>query len=320
MFNSIWEDIKREFSYGNMVTRIIIINVMVFVVINLVWVGFQIANAGKTDPFFNEILAFISMRSEWLKLLTHPWALLTSIFLHVGFIHLLFNMLMLYWFGRIIGDLLGDHRVLPLYLMAGLAGNVVYFITANLLPIYGHTGSIGYGASGAVMGIVVAAAVLTPESEMRLLLLGNIKLKYIAAVLLLFDVIAIGKMSNTGGHFAHLGGAAFGWYFIRRLQYGDDLSEPVNKLLTRIRNFFNHQIEDKGFKQKKGPRVAYRNPNKQKKRTESRPRRSATRKNRTENSLSHQEKVDAILEKIKESGYEKLSQEEKEYLFNASKK
>lgn len=319
MFNSILEDIKREFSYGNMVTRIIIINVMVFVVINLVWVGFQIANAGKIDPFFNEILAFISMPSGWLKLLTHPWALFTSIFLHVGFMHLLFNMLMLYWFGRIIGDLLGDHRVLPLYLMAGLAGNVVYFITANMLPIYGHTGSMGYGASGAVMGIVVAAAVLTPESEMRLFLLGNIKLKYIAVALLLFDVIAIGKMSNTGGHFAHLGGAAFGWYFIRRLQYGDDLSEPINNLLTRIRGFFSNQIGSGKFKQKKGPRMAYRNPNKQKQTTTRRTKKT-TGRNRTDKDLSHQEKVDAILEKIKESGYEKLSQEEKEYLFNASKK
>ena len=316
MFNSIWEDIKREFSYGNMVTRIIIINVMVFVAINLVWVGFQIAHGGKASPVFTEILAFISMPSDWFTLLTHPWAIITSMFLHIGFMHLLFNMLMLYWFGRIIGDLLGDHRVLPLYLMAGLAGNVIYFLTAKFLPIYGHTGSMGFGASGAVMGIVIASAVLNPESEMRLLILGNIKLKYIAAALLLIDVIAIGNMNNTGGHFAHLGGAVFGWYFIRRLQYGDDLTEPVNRFLNKIQDFFKGLVKDRNLKHKKGPRVAYRNPNKPQQKKQGR-KKSPTSK---QADLNHQEKVDAILEKIKESGYEKLTREEKEYLFNASKK
>ena len=316
MFNSIWEDIKREFSYGNMVTRIIIINVAVFVVINVVWLGFQIAYGGQPNTMFTEVLAFFAMPAGWLKLLTHPWALITSMFLHVGFMHILFNMLMLYWFGRIIGDLLGDHRVLPLYLMAGLAGNAVYFITANLFPAYGYSGSMGFGASGAVMGIVIASAVLTPESEMNLILLGNVKLKYIAAVLLMIDVISISKMSNTGGHFAHLGGAAFGWFFIRRLQYGDDLAEPVNRLLNKMRGFFKKLTEGKSLKQRKGPRVAYRNPNKPKSRTEPR---SSPRKRR-ENDLNHQERVDSILEKIKESGYEKLTREEKEYLFNASKK
>lgn len=317
MFTSIWEDIKREFSYGNMVTRIIIVNLMVFVTINLIWVGFQMIYGGNPSAY-PEVLAFFAMPSDWLSLLTHPWALITSMFLHEGFMHILFNMLMLYWFGRIIGDLLGDHRVLPLYLMAGLAGNLVYFITANTLPALGLSGSIGFGASGAVMGIVIASAVLTPESEMRLLLLGNVKLKYIAAALLLIDIFAIGSMNNAGGHLAHLGGAGFGWFFIRRLQFGDDLSAPVNNLMTKISDFFRGVVEDRGLNKKKGPRVAYRNPKKPKKPVQRR--RNSQNKKRTGTSLSHQEKVDTILDKIKESGYENLTQEEKEYLFNASKK
>ena len=324
MFRSIWEDIKREFSYGIMVTRLVIINVMVFIAVNLVWVVLQIGNGYKTSPFYTEFLSFFAMSSYWLDVLIHPWALITSMFLHEGFFHILFNMLLLYWFGRIIGDLLGDHRVLPLYLLAGLAGNVVYFITANLILNYG-SGSIAYGASGAVMGVVIAAAVLAPEMEMRLLLLGNVKLKYIAAGLLLIDIIGICGMNNTGGHFAHLGGAAFGWFFIRRLQSGDDLSAPVNNFLHKIREFFRGLGQDRGQKKGRGPRVAYRNPNNKAQANKPPQNRFGRRKsNRTKGKgspeLSHEERVDAILEKIKESGDENLTEEEKKFLFNASKK
>lgn len=323
MFRSIWEDIKREFSYGNMVTRLVIINAMVFVGINLIWVVLQISNGYTTSSLYREILSFFAISSDWLEVLIHPWSIITSMFLHEGFFHILFNMLMLYWFGRILGDLLGDHRILPLYLMAGLAGNLFYFISANTLP-YAAGGSIAYGASGAVMGVVIATAVLAPDMEMRLLLLGNVKLKYIAAALLLIDIIGIGGMNNTGGHFAHLGGAVFGWVFIRRLQRGDDLSAPVNNFLHKIQEFFRSLGQSR--KKERGPRVAYRNPKNKKEQAPSTSRfsrRTASKKGgkgASDSPLSHEERVDAILEKIKESGYEELTEEEKKYLFNASKK
>jgi membrane associated rhomboid family serine protease len=318
MFRSIWEDIKREFSYGNMVTRLVIINVMVFIAINLTWVVFQIANGYASSPIYSEVLSFFALSSYWLDLLLHPWSLITSMFLHEGFFHILFNMLLLYWFGRIIGDLLGDHRILPLYLLSGLAGNVVYFITANLLNY--TAGSIAYGASGAVMGIVIATAVLAPDMEMRLLLFGNVKLKYIAAAFLLIDIIGIGGMNNTGGHYAHLGGAAFGWFFIRRLQQGDDLSAPVNKFISKIQNFFRGLGEPRNGDKKRGPRVAYRNPNSSTATSRKKAPRGSKPTGDNSATVSHEEKVDAILEKIKESGYENLTEEEKKFLFNASKK
>lgn len=324
MFKSIWEDIKREFSYGNMVTRLVIINVMVFVAINLIWVLIQVGSGYAGSSLYRDILSFFAISSDWFQLLIHPWSIITSMFLHEGFFHILFNMLLLYWFGRVVGDLLGDHRILPLYLLAGLAGNVVYFISANLLN-YTAGGTIAYGASGAVMGVVIASAVLAPEMEMRLLLFGNVKLKYIAAALLLIDIIGIGGMNNTGGHYAHLGGAAFGWFFIHRLQVGDDLSAPVNNFIQRIRDFFQGLSQEKGSRSKRGPRVAYRNPN------SSATSRSANTSKRMKSSkggkaapsdtkVSHEEKVNDILEKIKESGYENLTEEEKKFLFNASKK
>ncbi len=322
MFNSIWEDIKREFNYGNMVSRLVIINVIVYLVVNIVWMILSIGNGYEESSLYREIIAFFSMSSSWWEVLIHPWALITSMFLHEGFMHILFNMLLLYWFGRIVGDLVGDHRILPLYLAAGLAGNLIYFLSANMLN-YNAGGSIAYGASGAVMGVVIAAAVLAPEMEMRLLLFGNVRLKYIAAALLLIDIIGIGGTNNTGGHFAHLGGAAFGWFYINRLQHGDDLSAPINNFLIRIREFFRGLGQDRGRKKqgdsRRGPRVAYRNPKRQTGNRGSASKRKSSNRNAVD-TLSHQERVDAILEKIKDSGYENLSQEEKEFLFNASKK
>lgn len=177
------------------------------------------------------------------------------------------------------------------------------------------TGQVHYalGASGAVMGIVVAAGVLSPDYLMHLPFIGGVKLKFIVGVLLLIDLVGLAGDVNTGGHFAHIGGAVFGWIFVWQLREGNDWSEPVSRLLDRIRSFFEG-LANFG-KPKKGPKMAYRNPNR------TRP----TKAHRGQSSgdqaadLSHQERVDAILDKIKKSGYESLSSEEKEFLFNASK-
>lgn len=134
-------------------------------------------------------------------------------FLYEGFFYLFFNMLMFYWFGCIVGDLFGDYCILLLYLLVGLVGNVVYFIIVNFILFY-VLGSIVYGVSGVVMGIVLVVVVLVLEMEMWLLLLGNVKLKYIVVGLLLIDIIGVGGMNNMGGYFVYLGGVVFGWFFI----------------------------------------------------------------------------------------------------------
>jgi membrane associated rhomboid family serine protease len=313
MLQSIWDDAKRELNRGNMITRLIIINVAVFVVINLVNLVLFIGNGATPSSLYQDILHFFCMSSDWKFFLTHPWGLFTSMFLHEGFWHLLWNMLFLYWFGRIVGDFIGDQRILPLYLLGGIAGAVLFFISANLLP-YGAGGRFALGASAGVMAIVVAAGTISPDYVMRLLLLGDVKLKYIVAVLVFLDLILIPQGGNTGGHFAHLGGAFFGWLFVAQLRNGNDFSEPVNNVLDSIRNFFIRLFS--GERKRKRPKVVYRNPN--------RPKRSG-RGNAASDSGSkeggaYQEKLDAILEKIKKSGYDSLTSEEKEFLFNASKK
>lgn len=320
MFQSIWEDIKREFSYGNMVTRLVIVNVAFFIVINLLWVVLRLSQAYETPEVYYTIRNFFLMSSSWWHNLTHPWVLVTSMFAHEDFWHIIFNMLFLYWFGRIVGDFIGDQRLLPLYLLGGLAGNVAFFLSANLLAYGGGATHFALGASGAVMAIVLAAGLIAPEYQMRLLLLGDVKLKYIVGALVLIDVIGIGSDINTGGHFAHLGGALMGWFYVRQLRSGNDWAEPINNFLERIMGFFQRRGPQPS-RPERGPRVAYRNPERKRTAREgAAPREAGNTGSGSGGALSYQEQLDAILDKIKETGYDSLSREEKEFLFNASNK
>ena len=229
-------------------------------------------------------------------------------FLHKGFWHILWNMLLLYWFGRIVGDFIGNQRVLPIYLLGGLAGALIFFIAYNFTPLGRGQEVFALGASAAVMAMVVAAGVLSPDFIMRLLFLGDVKLKYIVGVLVFLDLLGIAGEANTGGHFAHLGGALMGGIFITQLNRGNDLSVPVNRITDKIFGFFTAL-----FSSGKNLRVE--------KRGKTRKTRTNARQNKGKHvkDESHQERVDSILDKIRESGYDSLTDEEKEFLFNASK-
>lgn len=313
MIQSIWEDIRREFRHGNMVTRLIIANVSVFV---LVWVLyllilFTLGHSGNHREYFDKLIEYFCVPGDWKLLLLRPWSLFSYMFLHQGVLHILFNMLLLYWFGRIVGDFIGDHRVLPIYLLGGLAGALLFFIFANIF--FGGKATM-LGASAAVMALAVAAAALAPDYLMRLILIGDVKLKYVVAVLLILDLVAIGKESNTGGHIAHIGGALMGGFFVQQLRAGKDWSAPINNLLDRILQIFRNL---KGDPRRRGPRVAYRNPVKT---AAEAGRKQRSSKDFDNDGLSYQDQLDAILDKIKQSGYNSLSTEEKEFLFNASKR
>jgi len=311
MLKSIWEDIKREYQYGNMITRIVIINFSVFALLHLVGLILWASNGGVKPPIYREIVYFFSMSSDAWFLLTHPWVIITSIFLHEGIWHIAMNMLFLYWFGRIVGDFIGNHRVLPIYILGGLVGNLFFFLSANVLS-YGGGGTVyALGASGGVMAIVVASGVLSPDYRMRLLLFGEVKLKYIVAVLVFLDIIGMAGNINTGGHFAHIGGALFGGLFISLLRNGTDLSAPFNKVIQ----WLNPRLQQRGSKKRKPSKVpfmVYKNEGAiQRKKIENYPAPSDD---------DFQQRLDSILEKIKSTGYDSLTQEEKEFLFQASKK
>jgi membrane associated rhomboid family serine protease len=285
-----------------MITRLILINLAVFVFVHLVKITLYIANGATPSGAFQEFLHFFSMSSNWKFVVTHPWTLVTSMFLHEGVWHILWNMVFLYWFGRIVGDFLGNRRVFPIYFWGGIAGVLFFFLSANLLPYSGGVERFALGASGGVMAIVVAAGVIAPDYIMRLLFLGDIKLKYIVFALVFLDLIGIGNDLNTGGHFAHLGGALMGWLVVAQLKNGTDWCQPINSLLARISSLFERKA--------KRPKVIYANKNKSK---------NERAASRFTDHLDRQEKVDTILDKIKKSGYSSLSKEEKAFLFEASK-
>jgi membrane associated rhomboid family serine protease len=312
MFQSIWDDVKREFQHGNMVTRIIIANCIVFVVINIIGLFMSVPGKGL-GPGFDWFLRLFSMPRNGMHFLTHPWTLITSTFLHLDFVHILWNMLTFYWFGRIVGDLLGNHRILPLYIVGGIVGNLIFFLFANLTP-YGSSmtdDAHAYGASAAVMGMVACAAFVAPDYIFHLLFIGPVRLKYIAFALMFLDLIAISRNANTGGSLAHLGGAAMGLAYAAYLRRGIDLGKPISSFITFISQIFSPKKNTK-LKYERGEKAYARSERKT----------AAGKGNRRSDTegVSDQEKLDRILDKIKERGYESLTKEEKDFLFNASKK
>lgn len=313
MLQSIWDDIKQEFGYGNMIKRIIIVNIAVYVIINLIWVVI----VGTYPDFYQELVHFFSMSDSIKFILLHPWTLITHMFLHEGFFHILWNMLFLFWFGRIFGDLLGDRRVLPLYILSGLGGAAFYFIAANLGAV--PSGSFALGASAAVLGILVAAGVIAPNYEMRLLFFGDVKLKWIVAALVFMNVLSTRGMTNVGGAWGHLGGIATGFLFAYSLQRGNDLTKPIGRIIDKVTDFY-YRLRTPRQASRPGPKAAFRRGERVKTTTSSRKQQKKHSSRTMAPEMSHQEQLDAILDKIKDKGYNSLSQEEKEFLFNASNK
>lgn len=331
MLQSIWEDIRREFNFGNMINKIIIVNVVVWIVVALTGVILRIANGWMESSLYTELLRWLAVTYDPWHLLTHPWTLVTHMFLHEGFFHILWNMLFLLWFGRIFGDFYGDRRVLPLYIAGGLFAFLFSF--AIVYPSGLGAGiSIALGASGAVSAVLTAIGVLQPEYSIRLLFLGNVRLKYIVLVTILIQVLSLGTLQNIGGTIDHLGGIIFGIVYATQLKRGRDMSEPVVKAITWFEDTWNRILTPSNDHKSGGPKVAYRS-GRSVKETSPKSRPSFMRKagggskkssqgssasRASSSGMSHQEELDAILDKIKDRGYNSLSKEEKDFLFRAS--
>lgn len=235
MLESIKDDIKKTFLYGNMVNKILIVNLAVFVIIILLKVF--------TKPFgdlFETIFNNLQISGDPVRTFLRPWTFLTHMFLHIGPWHLVFNMIWLYIFGKIAGDLLGDNRVLPIYIYGGLVGAVVYMIYFNLF-VGGGIPGFAHGASAAVMAIVIAATLTAPDYSIRLLFLGNVKIKYVALVMIVLDLIGLANESNTGGHLGHFGGLFFGWLYVMQLRSGNDMALGFNRGVDKIQSFFSSE-------------------------------------------------------------------------------
>lgn len=292
--NNIKEDIIASFKQGTTLTKLIYINLGIFLIVNLLKVALTLFNV-STD--WVNLLMLPANLQEFLH---QPWSILTYMFLHLGFIHILFNILTLYWMGRLFLDYASQHALVGLYVIGGILGGVAYMLGINLFPLFANSG-INYhllGASGSVMAVTVATAVFAPEREIRLALVGNVKLKWLAIG---FVAISLLQMSaeNAGGQMAHIGGALGGFIFAKQFQKGNDITGWITKAINATVNFF-HRFG-------KGPKMkaSY-------KRTESD--HDYNYRKRQEN-----EKIDKILDKIKSSGYDSLNDDEKRELFGNNK-
>jgi len=291
--DSILNNLKQEFKQGTILNKLIYINVGVFLLFSILGV-FSFMFQFNLSPVLDQLY----LPAENSKLLSQPWAFITYMFLHNGFLHLLFNMVWLHFAGKIFLQYLNPKQLLSTYLLGGVSGGLIFIIAYNYIPalaIYTENAQ-ALGASAAVLAIMVAVATYTPNYSVRFPFIGIVKLKHIAIFSVMLDLLSIPK-GNAGGHIAHLGGALFGYLYIKQLQKGNDFSIGFTKWINNISNLFKPKSKLKTVHKRKKTDTQFN----------------------TEKS-AHQIAVDIVLEKISKSGYESLSKEEKATLFSASKK
>lgn len=296
---SVFHDIRTAFSRrDNALNQLLLINVLLFAALMLFGAIRFLSSGGPIDTF-GPVLAWLAVPSDPWRLLTRPWTLLTYSFVHIAPLHILFNLLNLYWFGALVREYLGDRKLVSLYVLGALAGAVLYLLTYNLLPRFEGHSAILYGASASVTAIIVGGATLLPNYTFNIIFLGPVRIKYIAAVVVLMSIVGING-GNVGGDIAHLGGAIMGFFFIKQLQAGRDLGRPVQAIGDWVGALLSGRPRLR-VTHRSGPAEA---PG---------ARKGPVRK-------PEQDDIDAILDKISKSGYESLSKEEKQKLFKASQK
>lgn len=295
---SIGDEIKSTFKSGSILTKLIYINIGVFITVRLLHT-FAFLFLGGSE---NDIIEWLAVPADTTTLLYRPWTLITYMFLHFDFLHILFNMLILFWFGRIFLDRLQQRHLLAVYLIGGIFGGLLFILSFNLFPVFDKyiLGSVALGASASVMAVVVAISFYIPDYALNLVFIGKVKMKYLALIYIALDVLSIAG-ENPGGHIAHLGGALFGILFIMQYRKGKDITKGFSKFLERIFSFFRPSPKMK---------VKYKEPKK--------PPRDDYEYNASK--AAEQEEINRILEKISKSGYDSLTKEEKERLFRMSNK
>lgn len=309
MVTSIIDDLKREFQSGTQVTRLILINVAVFVVMALVNVVANFPGSGGEAGWWLVIKRYLTLSNDWIFNLKHIWVFGTHMFLHIGVWHLVWNMVFIYWFGRRVGDWIGDKHIVPIYIYGGLASALMLILSDNIFHYVPADQSVyALGASGAAMAFVVASAVINPEAELNLLLIGPVRLKYVAAVLVFFDVTALGTNVNTGGHFGHLGGAIMGWFYIYALHNGWNLASVFSMQRQKKSGATIRKISD--AYERRSTSTQSSQPFRQY---------FASKEQRNEAVVRNlDDEIDRILEKIKQQGIDSLTDDERKTLDQAS--
>lgn len=293
MLKSFWEDIVHQFKMGSVIIRLIIICLAIFVgmeTLHLILWGSQ------RGDLYAGIYYWFALPYDLSLLIRRPWTVITYMFIHAGVGHILYNMLWLYWFGEIYQLYMRDRRALAVFIGGGLAGAALSIIAYHLLPPLKPLipDATLVGASAGIEAIMFAATALNPDHRIRLFFIGEVPLKFVAIGVFILNYVAI-TYGNPGGEIAHIGGAIFGFSYIKSLQAGVDWFSPldwVSRLFSRSGRNMKATHVNRGRD------------------TASKP----------ERPTSEQRRLDEILDKISKSGYNSLSKEEKDFLFKYSNK
>lgn len=284
---NILDDLRLQYKTGGMTQKLIFWNI-----------GFFLLSLVFFYSFSTGIFSFpswIALSSNATTFLLNPWTLITFNFFHVGFLHLFFNLMVLHFSGRLFSTYFTDKQLLGVYVLGGIFSGITFVLTYF---VFGKS-SLLLGASGAIMAILIATATYAPFMLLRMPLIGIVKLWHVAFVILLIDLIQL-PLANTGGHLAHLGGAFFGFIYIKLLKKGTDITKTFSALLDAFANLFKPK--------KKTPfKKVHRNTTK-----------NNVNSYQKEKDIT-QRQIDEILDKISKSGYDSLTKEEKEFLFKAGK-
>lgn len=294
----------KYFKSGGIVTQLIGINIIVFLIYKLGSLVLWLFNWEYLfQSFFYENW---ELHADWSYTLTHPWTLFVYMFVHKGMFHILFNLIWLYFFGQLANRIFTLRHIRGLYMLGGLFGGLFFMIAYNVFPSFGAVRAEAslVGASASILAIVMAVTAREPNMELQLFLFSRIRLKYLTLFLIVMDILLI-SVENPGGHIAHIGGILAGWWFVHGLNKGYDLTSWINKLCDQIERLYSGNAKYRRHQPKMKVHVS--------------PKREKDYEYNAHKKAKSDE-IDRILDKLRQSGYTSLTDEEKKSLFDASKK
>ena len=299
-------EILKQFFFSNTVlSRLILINTAVYLLVKIIGLFAYLFMVNHGDGVILSLIGqYMALPSDLSLIAIKPWTLFTYMFLHEEFFHLLFNMIMLYFGGLIFLEYLTPSKLLWTYLLGGLTGAIFFVLAFNIFPVFEQIrgDAVALGASASVLAIIIAIATYVPDYSIQLIFLGRIKLKYLALIFILIDVLSI-QAGNPGGHIAHLGGAFWGFIYATLLRKGHNFPDFTRYFSSFDLPYFGSKRKASKFdttRPKSGRPISDDTYN--------------------EKRAELQEEIDLILEKISRSGYSSLTKEEKDLLFKSSNK
>ncbi|MFM1999617.1 MAG: hypothetical protein RL204_1564 [Bacteroidota bacterium] len=293
---SIVGDIKSFFKSGDGLSRLIFVNVTVFIVLLIISVVAQFS--GRSIDLEEYPNIYLSSTSNLELLARKPWTIITHMFAHIEVGHFLFNMVTLFTVGKLFRHFLGSKRLVANYILGGLTGFLVYLICYNVFPGLNSKSSI-LGASAAVMSLIITIGMVKPNYTIKLFGVFEMKLIWLCGILVFVDLISLQKGFNSGGHLGHLGGALFGFFYARNYNQGKNMASWFENLLSRFSSLFNG-------KRKSDLHTVHSRPK--------------TDEQFNVEKAVRQKRIDQILDKISRAGYDSLTKEEKDFLFKYSQK